>query len=503
MTDLRDFSGELDAVMPGWCDEYQQWRRGGARGARGEHGNFKQHAGPSIHRRHSDSQMLSAPFSSTLRLTKQFSFKQSEDIGSRQTNWEASVNLLNNCLGVGILGMAYAISQTGILVGLGLTVCSVCLNGYTLLLHQKACKLIGCSAGGTELAEQMFGQVGRSTMVLLVVFFGFFCMVAMVSALTNSFTGILSLFLPASAIPSSRGCMVLSWATLLLPPTYIRSLKDVAPLSFVAFISCLVLVTMVIATCIVRLIERGLPAFHDIKFAPASYADFMQGLPTLLFMFSMQSCGAVVLATMKDTTSRNMTRVAVQSYCIVFSLDSLVGVLVYLCFLTETQADTTMNMTLPPPLTLPAVLGVVAVVAQVILLALSYMVMIIPCKLALIEMVFQKNEEFQEASWSQFYATTTAVNCAALATAMAVSNLTVLFVINGAVFTNLLAFVLPPMMFMKARASPLQRGRPVPMTSPTNFGYVLLLAVGIGLLCLCSKEAFGSLFENKQEAPAS
>lgn len=36
MADLQDFSGFLDEVSPGWRQDYQNWRKGGAAGAKGE-----------------------------------------------------------------------------------------------------------------------------------------------------------------------------------------------------------------------------------------------------------------------------------------------------------------------------------------------------------------------------------------------------------------------------------------------------------------------------------
>lgn len=186
-----------------------------------------------------------------------------------------------------------------------------------------------------------------------------------------------------------------------------------------------------------------------------------------------------MLATMKNTEIGNMTKVTVQSYIMVFTLDILVGAGVYLTFLSATQSDIIKNMP-------NGFVGVSAMVAQLVLLALSYMLMIIPCKIALLELIFHKNEEKMEASSTQFYGITIAVNVLALLNGMAVSDLSLLFGINGAVFTNLLAFILPSIMYMKARAISQGGGEVVKVASSQNVGFFLLLIAGLFSFAVCS-----------------
>jgi hypothetical protein len=95
-----------------------------------------------------------------------------------QTNGEAMVNLLNNCLGSGLLAISFAISEAGIFVSLFLVVFAVLLNKYTLLLNIKTCRLGNCDPSTTMIAEKACGKTGRGMMVCMYTAVGFFCMVS-------------------------------------------------------------------------------------------------------------------------------------------------------------------------------------------------------------------------------------------------------------------------------------------------------------------------------------
>jgi amino acid permease len=501
MADLRSFSGELDADQPGWREKYQAWRMGGTKGAKGEHGdqspnaallgNLKDHA-------------TTGDLAGILEGHDSFMFLKMARMmfgEDGQTNSEAIINLLNNCLGVGILGVAYSLKHTGLLAGLIVMVCSAFLNALTLLMHQRACEKLGISSGGTELAERVLGTSGKAFYVVLLTFFGFFCMVAMVSGTTDGMTGLLKLLLGKDAISSTFHCsgsspcasiMISCWIVLLVPATYIRSMKNIATLSAVAFAGCLVLVTAMICTCAVKFSKDGFPKATSIHWfppsEPSSFANLMTGLPLLLLIFSIQACGAVVLATMKDTSFANKTKVTAQSYGIVFSIDALVGSFMYLAYTDDTQKDAIKNMSLPPPFDFSGILGICALLSQLILLSLSYMLMIIPCKIALLQMLFGKSEEKQESSRAEFIGVTTVLNICALLTGLAVSDLSILFGINGAVFTVMLAFVMPTILYVKAMADPQLGKEAVKVTSPKNIPCFALCAVGVVLLVLCTQQ---------------
>ena len=84
-----------------------------------------------------------------------------EEDETLQTNGEAIVNLLNNCLGSGMLTMGFAIGNAGILPSLLLMLLSAFLNRYTLLLNFKVCRKSGVDPATAAIGEAAFGGPGR------------------------------------------------------------------------------------------------------------------------------------------------------------------------------------------------------------------------------------------------------------------------------------------------------------------------------------------------------
>ena len=118
------------------------------------------------------------------------------------------------------------------------------------------------------------------------------------------------------------------------------------------------------------------------------------------------------------------------------------------------------------------------------------MIMMIPCKLSMIDLIFGKNEARLEASAAEFYGITLALNVLALLVACSVSDLSVVLSLNGAVCTNLVAFVLPMLLYLKVR----QDGASgVSVLDPSSVPSLCLLAFGVVSLCIGTYQVVGSL----------
>ena len=150
-------------------------------------------------------------------------------------------------------------------------------------------------------------------------------------------------------------------------------------------------------------------------------------------------------------------------------MDFAIGFIAYITFTTEVQGNVLLNFS-PDSWT-----AIIARVALLDLVVLSYsasaaldpiasclpcllltrkspdriprpsrsVIMMIPCKLSLIDLIFGKNEARLEASPTEFYGVTLALNIVALLVALSVSDLSLVLSLNGAVCTNVVAFILP------------------------------------------------------------
>lgn len=363
------------------------------------------------------------------------------------TNGEGMMNFLNNCLGSGMLGMGYCIAQTGLLGGLLLTILSAVLNRRTLLMNMRACQYAGCKPASTEVGSISYGKPGQWVLVSMVVFMAFFCMVSYVDATADAVEGLLASVFGKEVLPSQTTLAFLVWVIMLFPPTLLRSMSAVAMLSFLAFCGGAVIVVSLSAVCVQLLFQNGFPPMDQVRLWPASLAGFMNAFPILMLVFSVQAGGDVVLATLKDTTQQNQQKILNTTFRLVIVMLYTIGALCYLAFLDATEGDILKNLPEGPVANLLRV-------ASLVLVVLSYTIMIIPCKVALLDVVFNKNEAMQESTWTQFYGVTVGLNVSALLFALAVSDLSLVLGFDGAVCTNFVAFMLPTAIFLKVQARP-------------------------------------------------
>ena len=137
---------------------------------------------------------------------------------------------------------------------------------------------------------------------------------------------------------------------------------------------------------------KGLPALSDIAFTYPSVEQFTQAFPILLLIFSIQAGGGVVLATMRDTSEENVRAVSRNAYLLVLVMDFFIGAIAYVTFLADVQGNVLLNFSASDPI------AIVARFALLDLVVLSYMIMMIPCKLSIIDLLFEKNEARLEAT---------------------------------------------------------------------------------------------------------
>ena len=304
-----------------------------------------------------------------------------------QTNDEATVNLINNCLGSGMMCMGFALANAGLLASLVCILLSAFVNRLTLHLNLQTCRFAKCSPATADVAEKAFGTAGRISMVVLYTAFSFICCVSYVVASADAVRGLCTLVLgEGRPLPSEFLVTFACWAGLLLPTTLVRSLRSVATLSLIAFIGGVVLLLAVSAECASQLLRTGLPAPMSLAWLPPSTSSFATALPILLLVFSIQAGGGIVLSEMRDPSEANVRRVSRRAYLIVLCMECAIGLIGYCTFLGETKGNLLLNFSPYSPV------AVVARLALLTLVVLSYMIMMIPCKLSILDVAFNKNE---------------------------------------------------------------------------------------------------------------
>jgi amino acid permease len=255
-------------------------------------------------------------------------------------------------------------------------------------------------------------------------------------------------------------------------------LKGVAVLSFVAFAGGVIMVIALVFCCSQLLLTNGLD-MPSINWWPESVSSLLTATPLLCLCFAVQAGGGVVLATMKDTSQANVEKVANGAFTIVFVMDFILGFGAYLTFTSATAGDVIENLPESNPV------SALARLCLLDLVVLSYMIMCIPCKIAIIDFAFGKNEAKNEASSVQFYGTTILLNVLALGLAVTVTDLSIINGLNGSICTNFNAFIFPAAFNIMIRANPIDKDTPpIPIKSKENYPLFAIALFGVVMLFL-------------------
>lgn len=408
-----------------------------------------------------------------------------------QTNREAVTNLLNNCLGAGLLAVPYAVRNLGLVMAVVVLVLSAMLNRYTLVLIVKCCEIADIEVSYNKLGSHAFGAAGRALVIFVFVFMGFGCLVSYTDATADSIGGLLQVA-GWPSMPMYQYQLIAFVA--LFPATYIRSLKSVATLSMVAFVGAIVVVVCINYTCGSQLYRTGFPDMSGLKLYETDPKILFASIPTCTTTFSIQAGGSIILSTLKDHSDENINKVAWLTKLVAWTINISVGVPMFLVFQDQVQPDALSAFDGSDPVI------IVAKIALLDLLILSYMFMMIPCRVAIIELLFKKNEAKMEATQGQFLAVTTCINVAAVCVGMAVSDISTVVGLMGAIGVNIIAFILPLSIYMKVRANPrIKDMTPVPVMSASNVPYFLVILGALFLMVT----GIGSIAMNLMDPPVA
>mmetsp|Transcript_118082 Transcript_118082/g.220736 ORF Transcript_118082/g.220736 Transcript_118082/m.220736 type:complete len:503 (+) Transcript_118082:71-1579(+) len=398
-----------------------------------------------------------------------------DDNPELMTNGQAMLNLLNNCLGSALLSIGYAVSKLGVIGGAVTIVFAALINRYTCMMSMETSKIAQQDPATTAATEMALGKPGK--VVQLVVFFGigFSCMVSYLTASTDAVVAFLKL---AEIEINEKIVTVLVWFFLNFPPSLIRSLQSMATFSMIAFIGSIFMVGAIIGCSGIKIASDGIN-WENIDMFPTSIANFMSGFPTIIMIFGIQAGTGPILGGMKDSSDENIQRQTNRIFTFVIFLFMGIGLTVYLAYDKSTNSD--VLKVLPEK----DAVGIIARLGALVLVVLSYMIMMVPCKLAVIESVFGKNEALMEATLVQYYGTTIGLNIVCLCVALVVSDLSIIFAFMSAFISPVLSWWLPCGAMIGILALPDIEGRP--KCSIKNLPFWLVILFGVSLCGMGTK----------------
>jgi len=218
--------------------------------------------------------------------------------GDAQTRTEATLNLLNNLLGAGILAMPQAFAHAGLITGLALMGVIALANRYTLLMVLQLSETHLEESSYPEIGRHVFGQRGLLAVLATYLLFTGGILSAYVIAITD-------IFRQAEALQWMPRFVLVAMATLVvMPGAMLRSLRQVALLSAICMVGVCVLAVVLIAVCVGDALSPRLVNAPIEDPSRAGDVDLFRGDPRRLLagaalfalQFSVQAGGIEVLS---------------------------------------------------------------------------------------------------------------------------------------------------------------------------------------------------------------
>uniref|UniRef100_A0A8C8Z2M3 Solute carrier family 38 member 1 n=1 Tax=Prolemur simus TaxID=1328070 RepID=A0A8C8Z2M3_PROSS len=261
-------------------------------------------------------------------------------------------NLSNAIMGSGILGLAFALANTGILLFLILLTSVTLLSIYSINLLLICSKETGCMVY-EKLGEQVFGTTGK------LVIFG-------ATSLQNTGAMLSYLFIVKNELPSAikflmgkeeafsawyvdgRVLVVIVTFGIILPLCLLKNLGYLGYTSGFS-LSCMVFFLIVVIykkfqiPCIVSSLNQTSPNSTISETCMPRYVTFnsktVYALPTIAFAFVCHPSVLPIYSELKDRSQKKMQMVSNISFFAMFVMYFLTAIFGYLTFYETVQSD--------------------------------------------------------------------------------------------------------------------------------------------------------------------
>lgn len=408
------------------------------------------------------------------------------------TRTEATLNLLTNLLGAGLLAMPRAIASAGLITGVALMALMAVANRYTLLLVlQTKETMLQDGTSYPELGRHFFGQGG----LLVVVSANLLFSGGILTVYLITLTDVLCQFAVLSDM--SQAALVVLAALLCAPGALLRSLRHVAVLSAACMAGVALLVVSLLAVCLGDLLQQAPDAATPLdvgQHGDSRNVELFIGDPRLLFpsaslfalQFSVQAGGVEVLSRLApdegtaDNGHEASTFPAAQgiskvAFCIAVVVSASVGSVAYIRFGNGVQGDVLLDFDLSEQY---AILTVARVVYGLVVTC-SFAFVMVPCRFAVLDLFFlhrRYSDAINDAvPVGKFRYVTVGVLLVCAFVAWLVSDLAQMLEFVGVWATMALAFVLPCAFFVELR----RRQENMPVFSAANMLPLGLVLFGV------------------------
>lgn len=257
----------------------------------------------------------------------------------------SSSNLVNAIVGAGIIGIPYAIRESGFIAGIVLLVAVGFFTDRSLRLivdlatfHPKL-KNLGVLTF-EDLMTIPFGRGGKYFVLISMLILAYGAMVAYLLIVKDN---VPDLFGMGDSFVERELVMFVTSLAIMLP---LSMLRDISQLAFTSFLSVAADVVLVIIVCIFSPVKESVEAaggFGQVLKDDSINSGLFIGLGVLSTAMACQHSAFLISGTLRDHTSSRWAKVTGLSLFVATSLSLILGVVGYLGFLNQTKGDILKN----------------------------------------------------------------------------------------------------------------------------------------------------------------
>ncbi|KAM9828593.1 sodium-coupled neutral amino acid transporter 3-like [Syngnathus typhle] len=365
-------------------------------------------------------------------------------------------NLSNAIMGSGILGLSYAMSNTGIILFLVLLICIACLSSYSIHLLLRSAGVVGIRAY-EHLGMRAFGQPGKIIAAVIITLHNIGAMSSYLFIVKSELPLVIQAFLGQTSgsddwYMNGNYLIIIVTACIILP---LALMKHLGYLGYTSGFSLSCMVFFLSAVIYKRFhIFCPLELFGNYSVSTEPTGDMCTttfftinqetayAIPILAFAFVCHPEVLPIYTELRNPTKRRMQSIGNISILGMFTMYFLTAIFGYLTFYQNTEAELLHTYSKVDPLDTLILCVRLAVLVAV---TLTVPVVLFPIRRALQQLLFP-GKAFH---WVRHIVIALCLLCIVNLLVILVPNIRDIFGITGATTAPSLIFILPGLFYIR------------------------------------------------------
>uniref|UniRef100_A0A3Q3K6H4 Amino acid transporter transmembrane domain-containing protein n=1 Tax=Monopterus albus TaxID=43700 RepID=A0A3Q3K6H4_MONAL len=364
-----------------------------------------------------------------------------------KTSFGMSVfNLSNAIMGSGILGLAYAMSNTGIVLFLFLFFCIACLSCYSIHLLLRSAGVVGIRAY-EQLGLRAFGHTGKILAAVVITLHNIGAMSSYLFIVKSELPLVIQAFLGQTTSSddwffNGNYLIVVVTICIILPLALMKHLGYLGYTSGFS-LSCMVFflsaVSLWVLTRALLILSRH--SACEVTFLSLDLQT-AYAIPIVAFAFVCHPEVLPIYTELSNPTKRRMQNIGNVSILGMFIMYFLTAIFGYLTFYGNTEAELLHTYSKVDPLDILILCVRLAVLMAV---TLTVPVVLFPIRRAILQLLFP-GKPFH---WLRHIAIAITLLCVVNLLVILVPNIRDIFGITGATTAPSLIFILPGLFYIR------------------------------------------------------